>query len=188
MTEAVQTTAHTQAIREGNDLWRANNFRDALIHYKAIRPFFYEAGPIYLRQYFCNLGIMYCELGRYEEAISNYESALAIEQTSEDEDSDIAAVNANLANVYLFLNRPDEAHAYLCQPEEYFRRAGDLKRVGEVMETRARVFLSQCRIDEAICAANEAYDLLRWYSDDEAKMRAHRTLGRCLEAKQAERF
>jgi tetratricopeptide (TPR) repeat protein len=126
------------AIKEGNDLWRRNEFPQMLTHYKAIRHFFDESEPVYLRQYYCNLGIAYFENGDYRQAKSQCEKALAIPQVSAEEDSDIAAIHANLANALLLLGQTDEALFYLQYAEDYFRRANQKDRLDEVLETRSR--------------------------------------------------
>lgn len=168
------------ALREGIDLWASGKFPEAFSHFQSIRHFFDETTPVYLRQYLCDLGLVYRALGQHERAIDEYEKALAIESVDDNDESDIAAVHANLAYALLYLNHPGEALAHLAQPEEYFRRTFQTILLGEVLETRASIELSLGR-ESALETAQEAYSLLHDCGDAQAAERASRTLQQAKE-------
>jgi tetratricopeptide (TPR) repeat protein len=160
------------------------DFQKAFDHYESIKDLFDDSEPEYLRHFYNGLGLVYFETGNYPKAIEYFDKALNLEAREEREQLDLAAVNVNMANVLLLSNRPGEAHAFLNQPAKYFQSIYDYANLGEVIETRARIFLIREEFDKAVIAAQEAYDLLRQYSTAEAKGRAARTLAACWEAKQ----
>jgi tetratricopeptide (TPR) repeat protein len=193
MTEPVLTEYELKlkaAIKEGNDLWRADDFKGMLRHYLTLRQFFEDAPPAFQRFYYCNLAIAYREAGQIEQAIEGYLKALQVK--GEENESDIATINANLACAQLFQNRPDEALIYLSQPESYHRtnvpvgveEKGEWAfRLGNALESKARA-LHSLEDDGAIKAAKEAVDLLLEYcADSKATGRAIRTLATCWEAR-----
>jgi tetratricopeptide (TPR) repeat protein len=177
----------SQANLEGIGLWSAGEHEAALKHFLAIRSFYDDSEPLYLRFYHCNLGLIYRALDRLDLAVDEYLIALGIPITEERETGDIASINANLAYALLHLKRYDEAHLFLTDAANYFEGISDSANLGEVLETRALIFLAQNNPDEAVEAAQKAFDLLRGYSDGDAVRRAHRTLGLCLDAQGVKR-
>ena len=155
----------------------------ALTHHEAIQPFFDESEPVYFRHFLCNLGLVHYEMGHHELAIEHFDKCFLLPVSSEPEKLDIAAVKVNKAHALMSLKRFDEAHKLLDEAAIYFTSIYDYANLGEVLETRARAFLGQGLRAEAKAAAQEAYDMLRWYSDEESARRAHRTLAICWEAK-----
>ena len=187
MTIATPTKFQLQlkgVIRDGIELLNAGKLVEALNHHLSIRSFFNEFEPEYLRHFLCNLGLVYYEMGEYQLAINYLMEALGLEPAQDHEHSDIAAINVNIANVLLLLGRPDEAHTFLVQPEEYFISAYDSEKHGEVLETRARAFLMEGKNALALTAARIAVNLLLEYCEDSRPTgRAIRTLAACWEAK-----
>lgn len=165
-----------RAIRKGITLRCEGRLDEALAHYEAIRDFFDESEPEYLRHFYCGLGRLYRFLGRNQEAIDQYTLATNLPVMSDRERFDEMAAYCNIAYAYIDLNRPDEAHAFLDHAESYFREKKDDAHLGEVLETRACVYLSQGDSDKAIKAAQESYDLLKHYFDTPALERARETL------------
>lgn len=172
------------AIRKGNELWAEEKYVEALNHLQSVRGFFDESEPIYLRHYLGNVGIVQRALGRADLAVTLYMEALGIPVTTEDEHSDVAVLNANIGNVLIDLQRPDEAHAYLTKAEEYFRNNSKHKLLADVLENRARAYLAQREIKKARTAAHDAYKTARRHSKARTVRHTIRTLATCWEGKQ----
>lgn len=188
LSETVLTELQTNlkaAIREGIDLWEAENYAEALKHFQSVGRFFVKSEPNYLRQYYCNLGIVYRALDRLDLAVIEHERALEIEPHSERERSDVAAIKANLAYALMHLERFDEAHKHLNEAVKYFRSRRKHKRLGEALETRARAYLAQGKTGKAVKAADKAYKTMRRHSNDKAIIRGLGTLMACRKAKQS---
>jgi tetratricopeptide (TPR) repeat protein len=172
------------AIREGIDLWEAERYSEALSHFQSVKRFFVKSESVYLRHYYCNLGIVYRALDRLDLAIVEYERALEIEAHGKSTKSDVAAIKANLAYALMCMERFDEAHKYLNEAEKYFKKSRKHKRLAEVLETRARAYRAQGKIGKAEKAAHKAYKIMRRQRDAKAVLRTLQTSGMCWEAKQ----
>lgn len=169
MSVAVQVERFAEALKRGNDLWRADDFAGMLAHYQALGTFFEDAPPAYRRHYFGNLAIAYQDSGQWKQAVPEYLKALQV--CGEEDESDIATINANLASCHLLLGHADETLIYLSQPEDFHRRnvPSDPEakkewafRLGNALETKARALLA-LNDRSAIEAAREAANLLLEY-------------------------
>jgi tetratricopeptide (TPR) repeat protein len=186
VSELTKTQLHLKAaIRKGIDLWLDDDYEGALRHFESVRDFFDESEPVYLRHYYMDLALVYRALGQYDLAIEENRKGLAIRPHEGHEFLDVASIKANLGYVLTCLERFDEAHGYYTEAEKYFESIYDYANLGEVRELRARAFLAQGLREKAEIAAQEAYDLLRSYSDAKAAQRAHRTLGMCIKHENA---
>jgi tetratricopeptide (TPR) repeat protein len=183
MSSTVQSKAQaklTEANRLGINLWIAGKYEAALAHFEAVRFLFDETEPGYFRSFLINIGIVYQELGFNESAIGHYMKAIELPATTEIEHLDINLAIGNLANALLFLDRPDEAQAFLSQAEEYFTRICDGEHLGEVLETKARIQRAQGNHGLAVKTARQAVNTMFEYSEDSNAIgRAIRTLAMC---------
>lgn len=170
-----------KAIRKGIELWKVKKYAESLSHLESVGTFFDESEPIYLRHYLCNLGIVNRALGQSDVAVTLYTQALSIPAKTGGERSDIAAINANLGNVLIDLERPDEAHKYLAKAEKYFREYSKHKLLGEVLENRARAYRAQGKVKRSRAVAHEAYKIMRRHSKAKAVRRVLGTLNVCWE-------
>lgn len=170
------------AIRKSILLRQEGKYQESLSYLLAIDFLFDESEPTYLRHYICSLGRAYRFLGRSQEAIDEYERALKVPIRDEEDHADVAAIESNIAEALLDLNRPDEAHAFLDCPEEYLREKQNDHWLGEILESRARAYLQQNETELAIKAAQESYDLLKHYFDTPALEQARETLRVALQS------
>lgn len=72
----------------------------------------------------------------------------------------IAIVEANIANVLLMLGNIKEAHAHLNIAEEILKDFNDESLLGRALETRARVFLAEGNLEQALIAIDRSECLL----------------------------
>lgn len=192
MAETVQA-AWAEAIKEGNERWRKDDFAGMLAHYQSIGRFFEDAPPAWKRHYLGNLGIAYQENGQDERAIAAYIKAIQVK--GDEDESVIATINGNLANALLSMGRADESLIYLSQPEDYHRNNVPIGpeekkqwafKLGNALETKARA-LYALNDKSCVAVAKEAVDLLyEYWEDAHATGRAIRTLAICWEAKTRE--
>src|SRR6266511_2281634 len=138
-----------------------------------------------------DLGIVYRELGRLEEAVRAYEQALDIFRSAGDRVGGARALS-NSGIVYRELGRLEEAGRAYEQALDIFRSAGDQVGEARALSNSGIVYQELRRLEEAVRAYEQALDIFRSAGDRVGEARAlsnsgivYRELGRLEEAVRA---
>jgi len=113
-----------------------------------------------------NLGNVYTQQGRWEEAIANYEKALEIFRVGDRHGE--AQTLANLGSVYRLQGRWEEAIANYEKALETFRALGDRHGEGQALGNMANVYAQQGELEKALETATQAlriFEELKAYPD-----------------------
>lgn len=147
---------------------------ETLLYLEHVQPFFQDT--LNLRRFFNGLGQTYYGLGNYEKAVSAYESALDMPTTDEDLPAEMAVIQANLADSLIALERLDTAHVLLGLAERTLKATGSDDWLANCLETHARVYLKEGRLEHARDAIKRALDI-HWYGvETKALMQTLQTL------------
>lgn len=179
----VQTqTKFKAALGDGITLRKLGLFDKAIDHYRSIRRFFDESDPTNLRRFYSGIGVIYFNLGDYEQAILEYEQGLRLPINDSQDEIEDAALKGNIANALVELKRTAEAHAFLDHAEKVLRDRQVDDWLGDRLETRARAYFIDDEYLKALEAAKESFDLLWHCFDTESLSQAIKTLGMAFEA------
>jgi len=180
MYETEQMNAKLKTAIDKAIIMRAeNHYKEALSYQESIRFLFDESNPIYFRRYLCGCGITHFTLGNYEQAKADYLKALELPIIGSYDSLEIAAIEGNLANALVELGEIEEAHSYLAHAEKVLRANHVDDWLGDRLETRARAYHAEGKFDEALKAAEEAYQLhCNSFSAESIKV-SKRTLDMC---------
>ena len=104
-------------------LMKLGRYADALRQARAARPVLTGAGPVHLAQLETHVGNVYYFQDRYKKALEHYDRARALLSVTGD-DTMRALVDFSRSNVFIEMDRPDEALALLESAAEAYDRAG----------------------------------------------------------------
>jgi tetratricopeptide (TPR) repeat protein len=183
MFKSVPSDPYLKRLNEKAIIMRAENQYEEAFNYQAsIEHLFGESFPLQFRRFHNGFGITCFNLGLYERAIKEYETAFNTEAGDEDEPVERAAHMGNKANALVELDRIREAHECLDYAERILRERQIDDWLGDRLETRARAYLKEGKLKEAHRAAEEAYRL-HCVSFSEASIRvSKKTLDLCAKA------
>ena len=122
------TVAHGTTLLNAGTAYRASgdNVRAMELFFQALAIFdkHLPSDDHRLAGLFNNIGAIYEDTGRYDEALDVLQRAVGILENHQGMESDAAVVQSNLALILLRLRRDDEARAALEKALNLFRRAG----------------------------------------------------------------
>jgi CHAT domain-containing protein/tetratricopeptide (TPR) repeat protein len=104
-------------------LMKMGRYNDALRHARAARRVLAGAGPVHLAQLETHVGNVYYLQDRYKKALTHYDRARDLLSVAGD-DTMRALVDFSRSNVFIEMDRPDEALALLESAAEAYDRAG----------------------------------------------------------------
>jgi tetratricopeptide (TPR) repeat protein len=187
MSTTVQTTnPYKLAAQAGIALRKAGRYEKAFEHYETVRRFFELGGNEFYRHWLCGVGMVHFVGEEYETAIDYFKRCLELKADSHSELLDVNAVRVNLACACSKLNRFDEAHEYLVEPEKYFKEHFAYHDYGEVIATKAEIYFEEGEFDLALSTIWKAIRLFRRIFNSEAAGRALELVKKCREAKYAD--
>jgi tetratricopeptide (TPR) repeat protein len=149
--------------------WCEGKADEAIAHYENLLPEFEADGdPLLLAKLHNNLGLAHRQKGDLGKTISEYE--LVKKYLNERDDLPaIAVVETNIAFALMTLRRYAEAHSHLNIAEEILTDFNDEILLGQCLETRARVYFAEGKIEQARVAIRHAKKLLTNGKDIEAE-------------------
>jgi tetratricopeptide (TPR) repeat protein/CHAT domain-containing protein len=123
-----------------------------------------------------NLGSVYAQQGRWEEAIANYEKALEIFRALGDRQGE-AQTLGNLGSVYAQQGRWEEAIANYEKALEIFRALGDRQGEAQTLGNLGSVYRLQGRWEEAIANYEKALEIFHELGDRHGEGKTLNNLG-----------
>ena len=153
------------ALNRGIVLYLEGKADECLAHFEQLRSEFETAGPLLLAKFHNNYGLGFFlkaevtgDDSYFYRTLSEYE--LVKKYLNEIDDLPaIATVEANIANVKLMLGFIDEAHEHLNVAESILSEFSDHALLARALETRARVYLKQDKIQKALEAIERSEKL-----------------------------
>lgn len=112
-----------------------------------------------------NLGIIFFDLGDYEKSLKHYLEALSLQKNKIQDTTRIHVLSSNIGNVYLALEKYDEAIPYLEACRKYFKEAGYAWNLAQVLSNLSVAYDYFNRLDEAEEILNESLVIRKSIND-----------------------
>ncbi len=128
-----------------------------------------------------SLALSYRELGDFEAAISTGTQSLATFRATE-AGGEAAAIENELALVYLALGNLGRARTFAAQARSYFDEQNDLWQLAHVTETQGQIALASGDVNEALLLATESMRIAEEHGNKKAVLDASLLLARTQRA------
>lgn len=121
-------------------------------------------------------------LSNHEQAFQEY-TAAAIAHEKAGNIKYCADIENNLAALKVDAKCPGEAHPHLNRAEKFFKLLGEYVSIAQVDDTRARAYLAEGKVDEALTCAIRSVEYLRTVNEPRLLLVSLETLTQVSQAK-----
>lgn len=137
-----------------------NKYSEIVVHLQGLESYFLTYGdPCLCGDFYNNLGIAFNELGNRTEALKCLETARFYHQKSQHKIY-LGTIENNLAQMYKLQGNFGQAHKMVDSSTKTFRQIKDRTREGFSLDTKAQIFFSEFKFNEALQAVEKGLKIL----------------------------